>query len=115
MMRFCFALLGLTLLAASAWAAQPIVLQARTAGDLAALCATEPTSPGADAKINFCHGFPQGAADDRLHMATGAKPFCFPNPPPTRTATARDFVTWARTTPAAPDLPVLRGLFKFLG
>ena len=115
MMRFCFALLGLTLLAASAWAAQPIVLQARTAGELAALCATDPTSSGADAKINFCHGFAQGAVDDRLRMATGAKPFCFPNPTPTRTATLRDFVTWVRTTPENRDLPVLDGLFKFLG
>ena len=116
MMRYCFGLLfTLLLLSASVWAAQPIVLQARTAGDLAALCAADPSSAGSDAKINFCHGFAQGAVDDRLHMATDKKPFCFPNPAPSRTSTMRDFVAWVRGAPENRDLPVLDGLFKFLG
>jgi hypothetical protein len=105
----------LALLTGSVWAAQPIVLQARTAGDLAALCAADPNSAGADAKINFCHGFAQGAVDDRMHVATDKKLFCFPNPTPARTATMREFVTWVRAAPAKRDLPVLDGLFKFLG
>jgi hypothetical protein len=115
MMRYSFALIGGLLLWGTAWAAQPIVLQARTAGDLAALCAADPTSPGADAKINFCHGFAQGAVDDRLRMASDKKPFCFPNPTPTRTVTLREFVAWVRASPENRDLPVLDGLFKFLG
>jgi hypothetical protein len=106
---------GLGLLSGSVWAAQPILLQARTAGDLAALCGAEPGSPGADAKINFCHGFAQGAVDDRMHVAADRKSFCFPNPAPSRTATMHDFVTWVRETPANRDLPVLDGLFTFLG
>jgi hypothetical protein len=116
MMRYYVALLcGLVVLSAPSWAAQPIVLQARTAGDLAALCAADPTSAGADAKINFCHGFAQGAVDDRLHMATDKKPFCFPSPTPSRTATLREFVSWVRASSENRDLPVLDGLFKFLG
>jgi hypothetical protein len=113
---YCVALLsGLLVVSVSVWAAQPIVLQARTAGDLAALCAADPASPGADAKINFCHGFAQGAVDDRLHVAADKKPFCFPNPTPTRTATLHAFVEWVREAPERRDLPVLDGLFRFLG
>ena len=107
--------LGTSLLGASVWAAQPIVLHAKTAGELAALCAADPASAGADAKINYCHGFAQGAIDDRLHMASDKKPFCWPTPTPTRTATMTEFVNWTRALPANRDMPVLDGLFKFLG
>ena len=86
-----------------------------SAGDLAALCAAEPGSPGADAKINFCHGFAQGAVDVRVAMAGEKKPFCFPTPTPSRSATMRDFVAWVRAAPENHDLPVLDGLFRFLG
>jgi hypothetical protein len=96
-------------------AAQPIVLQARTAGDLAALCAADPNSAAADAKINFCHGFAQGAVDDRLRIGGDKKNFCFPSPTPSRTATMRDFVSWVRADSSNRELPVLDGLFKFLG
>jgi hypothetical protein len=106
---------GLLLASASSWAAQPIVLQARTAGDLAALCAADPNSSGADAKINFCHGFAQGAVDDRLRVSADKKPFCFPNPTPSRASTMQQFVAWVRSDPANRDMPVLDGLFKFLG
>jgi hypothetical protein len=111
-MRFWF-LIVCGLLCAPAWAAQPIILQARTAGDLAALCAADPNSAGADAKINFCHGFAQGAVDDRLRVAQ-TKPFCFPSPAPSRSSTMREFVGWVRANPANRDMPVLDGLFKFL-
>ena len=115
MKRFFLVACALGLLSGSAWAAQPIILQARTAGDLAALCAADPNSAGADAKINFCHGFAQGAVDDRMHVATDKKPFCFPSPTPSRASTMHEFVAWVRSAPANRDLPVLDGLFKFLG
>lgn len=109
--------LGLLSVPASvpALAAQPILLDAHTAGQLADLCAAEPGSAGADAKINYCHGFAQGAVDVRLGIAGDKKPFCFPSPPPSRTATMHDFVHWVRATPANATMPVLDGLFKFLG
>jgi hypothetical protein len=116
MKRLCLAIVcGLSVASASGWAALPITLQARTAGELAALCASDPSSPGADAKINFCHGFAQGAVDDRMHVSADKKPFCFPNPTPSRATTMRDFVAWVRGEPANRDLPVLDGLFRFLG
>jgi hypothetical protein len=102
------------LLFGSAWAAQTINLQARTAGELAALCGTDPSSAAADAKINFCHGFAQGAIDDRMR-AGGTKLFCFPSPAPQRSATMREFVGWVRSNPENREMPVLDGLFKFLG
>jgi len=114
MKRLCFAVVC-ALMAMPVWAAQTIILQARTAGDLAALCAAEPGSPGSDAKINFCHGFAQGAVDDRMRIAVDKKPFCFPSPTPSRTATMHEFVNWVRSDPTNRELPVLDGLFKFLG
>jgi hypothetical protein len=114
-MRFWLVVLcGVGFLSVAASAAEPIALQARTAGDLAALCGSDPRSPGADAKINFCHGFAQGAVDDRMHGAADKKPFCFPNPAPSRSSTMGQFVSWVRATPSNRDLPVLDGLFKFL-
>jgi hypothetical protein len=116
MKRLCLVTVcGFALASASGWAAQPVTLHARTAGDLAALCGADPSSPGADAKINYCHGFAQGAVDDRLRVAADKKPFCFPNPSPPRSTTMNEFVSWVRSTPANRDMPVLDGLFKFLG
>jgi hypothetical protein len=91
------------------------VLQARTAGDLAELCAANPREPGGDAKINFCHGFAQGAITVELRHAEGKKPFCFPTPPPTRTATMNEFVSWVRALPDHRTPPAVDGLLQFLG
>jgi hypothetical protein len=114
MKRFFLVVCTLGLLSSSVWAAQPIVLQARTAGDLAALCAADSSAPGADAKINFCHGFAQGAVDGRLYVSGDKKPFCL-TAGTRRADTMREFVAWARAVPANRDMPVLDGLFKFFG
>jgi hypothetical protein len=106
---------GLGLLSGPVLGAEPILLNAHTAGELAGLCTPQPGSPGADAKINYCHGFAQGAVDDRLRIGGDKKTFCFPTPTPTRTATMREFSNWARATPANGSMPVVDGLFKFLG
>ena len=53
-------------------------LQARTTGELAELCAANPKDPQADAKINFCHGFAQGAISVEIRHSEGKKAFCFP-------------------------------------
>ena len=112
-MRFCLVVLGgLTLFSGAGWAAQPITLQARTTGELAALCAADPTTAASDAKINYCIGFTQGAVDARMQLATEKKPFC-PTPGTKRMDTMKEFVTWARATPSNLQLPVLDGIFKF--
>jgi hypothetical protein len=109
------ALVLAALTGSSAWAAQPLSLRASTASELAELCGANPKEPGADAKINWCHGFAQGAVDVELRRAGEKKPFCFPSPPPSRTATLTEFVNWVRSMPDHRSLGALDGLFRFLG
>ena len=98
-----------------AWAAQPISLHAKTSNDLAELCGAPPKDAGADAKINFCHGFAQGVIEMELRKAGEKKSFCFPTPTPTRTATMTEFTNWVRSLPANRTLGGIDGLLQFLG
>ncbi len=107
--------LAAVLLTLPAQAQRAVSIQARTAGDLADLCAANPKDPERDAKINFCHGFAQGAITAELRHSEGKKPFCFPSPAPTRTATMSEFVNWARALPEHKAMPAVDGLFQFLG
>jgi Rap1a immunity proteins len=107
--------LAAMLLALPAQAQRSVVLQARTAGDLAELCAANPKDPQGDAKINFCHGFAQGSIIVEQRHSEGKKPFCFPSPPPTRTATMSEFVSWVRASPERRTPPAVDGLLQFLG
>jgi hypothetical protein len=108
------AVLAPSLIISCAWAAQPITLHVKTAGDLAELCGANPREPAADAKINYCHGFAQGVVDLELQHTGDKKPFCFPSPSPSRTATLGEFVDWVRALPEHRSLPATEGLFKFL-
>jgi hypothetical protein len=103
------------LLALPAQAQRGVVLQARTAGELAELCAANPKDPQGDAKVNFCHGFAQGAILVEQRRTEGKKLFCFPSPAPTRTATMTEFVSWVRALPEHRTPPAIEGLFQFLG
>jgi hypothetical protein len=116
MIRF----LSLCSLALLAWsvlgqAATPVNLRSRTAGELAALCGANPREAGSDAKINYCHGYAQGAITVELGHAGEKKPFCFPNPAPTRAETLKEFVAWVRADSSRRDLGASEGLFRFLG
>jgi hypothetical protein len=99
---------------AGAHAAEPITIRTNTAGELADVCAVNPRAPAADARINFCHGFAQGAIDVELHHAGASKPFCFPHPGPSRTETMHQFVDWVRAVPDRGSMPSTEGLFRFL-
>jgi hypothetical protein len=107
--------LAVILLALPAQAQRGVSLQARTAGDLADLCGTNPKEPLGDARINFCHGFAQGAITVEQRHTEGKKPFCFPTPPPSRSATLGEFVNWVRSAPDHRSLNAVDGLFQFLG
>jgi Rap1a immunity proteins len=109
------ALSGAVLLASPAYAQRGVNLQARTAGDLAELCAANPKDSQGDAKINFCHGFAQGAITVELRHTEGKKPFCFPSSPPSRTSTMNEFVAWVRSMPDHRSLNAVDGFFQFLG
>ena len=116
-MKFLAPVVALTaiLLAVPALAQRGVSLQARTAGELADLCGTNPKDPLGDARINFCHGFAQGAITVELRHTEGKKPFCFPSPTPSRTATMGEFVNWVRSMPDRKSQNAVDGFFQFLG
>ncbi len=101
-------------LAPAAHAQRAINLHARTAGELANLCAATPRAGAGDAEVNYCHGFAQGAVDVMLHDAGEKKPFCFPSPMPTRTETLNQFVRWVRVDSSRASLAAAGGLYQFL-
>jgi hypothetical protein len=107
--------LAAVLFALPAQAQRTLDIRARTAGDLADLCGANPRDPQGDAKINYCHGFAQGAVDVVLKQTGDKKPFCFPSPTPTRSATLTEFVNWARALPAHRTVSAVDGLMQFLG
>jgi hypothetical protein len=116
-MKFLAPIVAVTaiVLVVPAQAQRGTVLQARTAGELAELCAASAKDPLGDAKINFCHGFAQGAITVELRHTEGKKPFCFPSPAPTRTATMNEYVNWVRALPEHRTPSAIDGLFQFLG
>jgi hypothetical protein len=115
MMKPVFFVLASLTLSLPAWSAEPAALHVRTAGDLAEYCGANRQAPEADAKINYCHGFAQAAVDLELGHSGAKKPFCFPSPPPSRTATLNQFVDWVRALPEHRSLSPFEGLFRFLG
>jgi len=112
LLAFTFVATSLSL--SVAWAAESISLRTNTAGELAEACAANPHEPAADAKLNFCRGFAQGAIDVELRHAGDKKSFCFPNPAPSRAATMGEFVGWVRSMPDRRSMPSTEGLFRFL-
>jgi hypothetical protein len=109
------AALSALLLALPAQAQRSASFQARTAGDLAELCAANPKEPLGDAKINFCHGFAQGAITTEQRHTEAKKLFCFPSSPPSRSATMNEFVNWVKALPEHRTPPAADGFFQFLG
>jgi Rap1a immunity proteins len=108
------ALLAAGAAASGACAAEGVAIHTDTAGELADTCAANPRQPAGDARINFCHGFAQGAIDVELHHAGEQKPFCFPHPSPSRAETMNQFVNWVRAMPDRRSMRSEEGLFKFL-
>jgi len=108
-----YAALAALLFAMPAQAQKSFNAQARTAGELAELCAASPKDPLGDAKINFCHGYAQGAIATEQRHADGKK-VCFPSGT-TRTTTMNEFVAWVKANSDQKGANVLDGLFRFLG
>ncbi|HTI83094.1 MAG TPA: Rap1a/Tai family immunity protein [Acetobacteraceae bacterium] len=108
------ALLAAALAAPTAQAQRAINIQARTAGELAELCAANPKDAKGDAKIDFCQGYAQGALSTELRHTEAKKLFCFPSPAPTRKETMAQFVDWVRAVPDHKSLPAVDGFFRFL-
>ena len=111
---FALAVLASAAAASAACAAEGITIRTDTAGELADTCAANPRERAADARLNFCRGFAQGAIDVELHHAGEQKPFCFPHPSPSRAETMNQFVGWVHAMPDRRSMPSEEGLFKFL-
>ena len=90
---------------------------AKTTGDLVELCEATPDNAIGTAAVNFCQGFALGAVlAEMQNMAAfrGPKPFCLPNPPPSRNEALGEFVKWARVSPDRMSTTSTDGLFRFL-
>jgi hypothetical protein len=91
---------------------------ARTTGDMVELCDPQSDSAIANAAVNFCQGFAQGAVSVEMQHDAGSrtmKLFCLPDPPPTRNGTLSEFVKWARASPDRMNDRASDGLIRFLG
>jgi hypothetical protein len=91
---------------------------ARTTGDIVELCDPQSDSALANAAVNFCSGFAQGAVSVEMAHDAGSrsmKLFCLPDPPPTRNEAIKEFVQWARAAPDRMGAPAVDGLIGFLG
>jgi hypothetical protein len=107
------AALAVALSCVAAARAQQVSLHARTAGDLAELCAANPRDATGPAKLNYCDGFAQGAVDVELRHAGATKPFCIP-PGTKREVTLHEFSSWVRAIPSRESDDATGGLFHFL-
>jgi hypothetical protein len=92
--------------------AAPPDLHARTAGELARFCSTDPRSPNSNAEINYCEGYAQGVFTSAGYRHQ--KLICMPDPSPKRRATMKEFVGWAQATPSRGAEPADEGLLHFM-
>jgi hypothetical protein len=91
---------------------------AKTTADIVALCDPQSDSAIANAAVNFCSGFAQGAVSVEMAHDAGSrsmKLFCLPDPAPTRNETLSEFVKWARASPDRMNASAVNGLIGFLG
>ena len=90
----------------------------RTTGDLVRLCDPTSNDAMANAGINFCHGYVQGAVGVEMqHEAASRsmKLFCLPSPPPSRNEAIAAFVKWAKSAAQRQDGPPADAIFRYLG
>ena len=113
-MRVSIAVVVLTMASASHAAAQPEHYALRDAADLARVCATPSTSPDAATAAAFCHGFLAGAYTYSLAVTSPAERLvCPPDPAPSRSKVANDFVTWMKARPQLARDNAADALFRF--
>lgn len=95
----------------------PATFQARTVGDLAALCGARASDQNAVAAVHLCHGFLIGVGQYHaaLHPPGDARQplFCPPSPPPTVAQAAAGFTAWAQANPQHAGERAVDGLARW--
>lgn len=108
---------ALVLAPMAAFAATEANFDARTTADLVALCEASPDDAMGAAAIGFCRGFAQGAVVVQMQNMSAPRDiplFCLPNPLPSRADALREFVVWAKASPARMNETATNGLIMFL-
>ncbi|MCZ7565612.1 MAG: Rap1a/Tai family immunity protein [Burkholderiales bacterium] len=112
-MRSLFLLAALPL-AASVHAADPDAYRIRNAADLVYICSTPSSAPDHATATAFCHGVLAGAYNYYAASTAEADRFvCVPDPAPTRSKVAGDFVAWANARPQFMKSGAIDTLFRF--
>ncbi|MEM9784557.1 MAG: Rap1a/Tai family immunity protein [Pseudomonadota bacterium] len=88
-----------------------------TAGDLAALCGSDPSSPNYSAAIHMCQGYILGAHHfhEALGVAMEDDVYCEERrqPTPTRDAVMMEFAAWMEENPQFAESEALEGLMAY--
>jgi Rap1a immunity proteins len=106
--------LALLALATSAYAVEPDAYRIRNTADLVRVCSAQPSEPDQATAIAFCHGVLAGAYGYYVASTPVADRFvCPPDPVPTRSKVANDFVAWAKARPQLMEQGAIDTLFRF--
>jgi Rap1a immunity proteins len=112
-MRFAI-LAAAAVLTTTAYAVPPDQYRIRTAGELVNVCGAQPSDADYATAIAFCHGVLAGAYGYFEASTPAADRFiCAPNPSPTRTKVANDFVAWAKGRPQVMQDGAIDTLFRY--
>jgi len=104
----------ITALTASAHAADSNNYRVRTAAELISVCSTQPSEADYTTAIAFCHGVLAGAYGYYLASTPPADRFvCPPDPPPTRSHVAQQFVAWGKRRPELMNEAAIDTLFRY--
>jgi Rap1a immunity proteins len=106
--------LALLALAASTYAVEPDAYRIRNTAELVRVCSAQASEPDQATAIAFCHGVLAGAYAYYVASTPPADRFvCPPDPAPTRSKVAADFVAWAKARPQLMQQGAIDTLFRF--
>lgn len=106
--------LALVALSTSTFAVEPDAYRVRNTADLVRVCSAQSSEPDQATAIAFCHGVLAGAYAFYTASVPVADRFvCPPDPAPTRSKVANDFVAWAKARPQVMEQGAIDNLFRY--